>query len=717
MRAPAACALALLLLAPGSAPADGGKWTPQQVLELGEAWVREQGFTLPLDRLWDARTGDGLLANAVELPGCSGAFVSAEGLLVTNHHCVVGILQQHSTPQANLGRDGFLARQRSEEKRAKAYRIHVPRAFRDVTERVLAAVPKGASDLERFQAVEAQEKTLVAECEKTPSTRCDFAAFDDGLSFALFEREEIDDVRLVYAPPLGVGDYGGEVDNWSWPRHTGDFALLRAYGEDGQPYRPRQFFPPSTEGVREGDAVAVLGYPGRSYRSWTAAEMAERRDRYFPAVMDLYGEWVDLLQRAGATSPEVAIAVESELRSYENARKNAEGQIAGLRRGRTVERRAEAEERLTAWVRTRPEGPAALAARAGLLRLAEEKLATWERDFLLDRLTRGPWALRWPVRIARRAVEAAKPDALREPGFQERDLPKLRDELERDQSRYAPAADAALLRSWVRRALALPAGQRMGPVDALFAGLDEAERERRLEALVATSRVFDLAERRAMFEETEERLRARKDPLLDLGLALDAVRREVKAREDAASGAKLRLRPVWRRAEIAEAGKPVAFDANSTLRVTFGRVRGYSPREAVVYLPQTTLAGALAKHTGKDPFDLPARVRAAAEAGRTGRWREPGLPHVPVAFLATCDTTGGNSGSPVVDGRGRLVGVNFDRVWENVANDFGYDPAVARNVGADVRYLLWLLEEVEGATELLRELGVPPVSPGTAPAR
>ena len=188
----------------------------------------------------------------------------------------------------------------------------------------------------------------------------------------------------------------------------------------------------------------------------------------------------------------------------------------------------------------------------------------------------------------------------------------------------------------------------------------------------------------------------RKDPLVDLGFALDAERKALKDRRDAAAGAVLRLRPAWRKAVIAEAGRPVAPDANGTLRVTFGRVRGYSPREAVTMTPRTTLAGAVEKHTGEEPFDLPARVREAFASRRFGRWADPVLGQVPIGFLADCDTTGGNSGSPAIDGEGRLVGVNFDRVWENVANDFGYNPDVARNVSVDVRYLLWLLEEVEG---------------------
>jgi hypothetical protein len=670
--------------------------------------VEAQGFALPLDRLWDGEAGGGLLANAVQLPGCSGSFISAEGLLITNHHCAVGILQEHSTPQANLSLDGYVARTRAEEKKAGAFRIQVPRAFRDVTREVLAAVPAGADDLSRFKAVEAQQKALVAECERKPDTRCQFAEFDGGLFFTLTEFEEVKDVRLVYAPPLGVGNYGGETDNWSWPRHTGDFSLLRAY-KDGAPYRPRYFFPVSTEGVREGDAVAVLGYPGRSYRSWIADEMREREERWFPAVRDLNAEWIRILQEEGARSPEAAIATTDDLRGLENSGKNAEGQIAGLQRGRIVEKQRASEARVLAWAAPRPEGKTALEAHAGLAKLNEARLRTWDRDFLLDLLSRGPRGLRWPVSLARRATEGVKPDAEREPGYMERDLPRMRDQLERDQKRYSEAADRRLFRSWVKRALALPAGERIAAVDGAFAGAaDDAAQDARIAQLYGASRVFDLAARKAMFDENPEALKARRDPLLDLGFALDAERKALKDRRDEAAGATLRLRPAWRKAVIVEAGHPVAPDANSSLRVSFGRVRGYSPREAVAMAPHTTLAGAVEKHTGRDPFDLPARVREAFVAKRFGRWADPVLGQVPIGLLSDCDTTGGNSGSPTIDGEGRLVGVNFDRVWENVANDFGYNPDVARNVSVDVRYLLWNLDVVEGAGEILKELGVGP---------
>ena len=388
MRHAMSLTLSAVLLA-SSVLAGEGKWTPQQVLAQGPAWVKAQGFGLPLERLWDEKAGGGLLANAVQLPGCSGSFVSADGLLITNHHCVSGILQEHSTPQANLTRDGYLARSRSDEKKAGAYRIQVPRAFRDVTKEVLAAVPGSADDTARFFAVEAKQKALVAECERQPDTRCQFAEFDGGLFFTLTEFEEIKDVRLVYAPPLGVGNYGGEVDNWSWPRHTGDFSLLRAY-KDGQPYRPRYFFKVSTRGVREGDAVAVLGYPGRTYRAWIADEMAEREERYFPGLRDLLGEWIGIMQAEGARSPEAAIAIADDLRGFENTQKNAEGQIAGLRRGRLVEKQRAAEERVKAWAAkktrgARPRSPRATASRT-------QKRRAWRRGSATSSSTWSPEA-------------------------------------------------------------------------------------------------------------------------------------------------------------------------------------------------------------------------------------------------------------------------------------------------------------------------------------
>ncbi len=271
---------ACLVMAAAITSGEEGKWTPRQVLELDPAWLTKMGLELPVSRLWDPQRGTGLLAGAVNIGGCSAGFVSSTGLILTNHHCLFGILQEHSRPGRDLITEGFIAQTREQELPGRTTRVIVPRRFTDVTREVNSAVPPGAGDLERLKAIEAKQKALVAACEKTPGVRCNVAAFDGGLQYVLAEGLELTDVRLVYAPPRAVGEFGGEPDNFRWPRHTGDFAMARAY-RNGKPYQPEFYFPISRAGVKAGDFVMVLGYPGRTMRSLTAEEMANERDFRF----------------------------------------------------------------------------------------------------------------------------------------------------------------------------------------------------------------------------------------------------------------------------------------------------------------------------------------------------------------------------------------------------------------------------------------------------
>ena len=707
---------AALLLISASAFALDGKWTPQQVLEIDPAWLKKQGLEIPPSRLWDPKRGTGLLAGTINVGGCSGGFISPDGLFITNHHCLFGVLQEHATPQNDVITNGFLARSRSEELGSKTTKLSIARTFTDVTKDVLAAVPANASDAERYRAIERKSNELIAACEKRPATRCKVAAHDAGVQYVLIDSLELSDVRVVYAPPRAVGEYGGEVDNWMWPRHTGDFAIGRAYvsptgaaasfAKDNVPFKPEFYFPISSKGVKPGDFVMVLGYPGTTYRSLTSAEMSERRDLFFTRRADLYGEWIRILEQTTKGNDAGAIAVADTLKTLANRWKNAEGQLAGFKRWSILENQQASEAKVLGWAKTNAKDAAA--SHAELATMVAEQRRTWERDFLLAQIQPtvatpsplGPKALIFASVVARSAIERTKPDAERDSIYMERNISRQRDRLEREQKNLFPASDRAVLASFVQRALRFPADQRIAGIDRLFANAsDDASILRRIDELFAQTKIFDRDERLKMFGESEAQLRARKDPLVDLGFELDRDLRVIGARKETWEGTVSRLRPAWRRAVIAHAGKPIAPDANSTLRVSFGHVKGYEPRDGVLYEPQTTLAGVLEKHTGEEPFDVPEKVLAAAA-------RDKKSGDVPVNFLADADTTGGNSGSPTVNGRGELVGVNFDRVWENVANDFGFLPEVGRNISVDIRYLLWMLENVENAGELLRELGV-----------
>jgi hypothetical protein len=717
--------LAALLLLATSLSASDGKWTPQQVLDLDPAWLKKQGLEIPPSRLWDPKRGTGLLAGTVNVGGCSGGFISADGLFITNHHCLFGMLQEHATPQNDIITNGYLARTRAGELSSKTTPMTIPRTFTDVTKDILAAVPAKATDAERYRAIERKSIAMVVECEKKPATRCRVAAHDGGVQYVLVDMLELQDVRLVYAPARAIGEYGGEIDNWMWPRHTGDFAIGRAYvGPNGAsakyaaanvPYKPEFFFPIARNGIKPGDFIMVLGYPGTTYRALTAGEMSERRDLFFTRRADLYAEWIRILEETAKGNSEGTIAVADTVKTLANRQKNAEGQLAGFTRGSILEKQRTNDEQVLAWAAKRADMKDAVAAYADLSKMIDEQRRTWERDFLLAQVQPtalspsplGPKAIVLGEVVARAAIERPKKDEDRDPLYMERNIERQRDRLEREQKKLFTAGDKAQLASFVMRALKLPAGQRIAAIDRLFgATSDYAAINRRVDELFAQTKLFDGAERSKMWKETEAQLRERHDPLVDLGLDIDRELRELSEREETWKGTVYRLRPVWRRAVIAHAGKPVAPDANSTLRVTFGHVKGYEPRDGVWYVPQTTLSGVLEKNTGEEPFNAPAKIVEAARAGRLGRWKDGKLNDVPVNFLGDSDTTGGNSGSPTVNGRGELVGVNFDRVWENVANDFGFNPDIARNVNVDVRYLLWILDEVENASELLKELGV-----------
>lgn len=480
-----------------------------------------------------------------------------------------------------------------------------------------------------------------------------------------------------------------------------------AHARENVPYASEFFFPISRDGVRPDDFVMVLGYPGRTYRSWIAPEVDERRELYFPARVDLYGEWIGIMERLTEDSEEGRIAVAGNLKSLHNRYKNAKGQIEGLDRGRIPAKMKTLDREVLDWTAGKPEWKQAVDAYGELERMVAEARVTWTRDFLLDNLGQGARSLDLARTIARNARERRKKDLDRDPDYQERNLERLRRRLEREQKDIDLPVDKALLLSFVKRALALDVSQRIAVIDRMFGEVatDEAALRDRIDRLYAETAILDLEQRKKMFDETPDQIAKRGDPMLELAFALDDQLEILKKAAEARKGLVSRARPAWRRAVMAHAGKPIAPDANSTLRVSFAHVKGYLPRDGVVYTPQTTLSGVIAKHTGSEPFDVPAALLEGAKNDR-GEWADPSLGDVPVCFLADGDTTGGNSGSPVINGRGEMVGVNFDRVWENVANDFGYNPDIARNVSVDVRYMLWILDEVVDAKELLEEIGV-----------
>lgn len=701
----------------GSAAAGEGMWVPQQLPEIAGP-LSKAGLELPPEQLADL-TGDPMGA-VVSLGGCTASFVSPRGLVVTNHHCAYGAIQLNSTPENNLIDKGFNATDLSEELSAGPNaRIYALDSIRDVTAQVKAAIAAAPDAAGRSQALEAIEKQLVADCEAEEGFRCQFYSFSGGNTYRLFKNLEIKDVRLVHAPPNSIGSYGGDIDNWMWPRHTGDYTFYRAYvgpdgkpaayAEDNVPYEPRQWLKIASRPLETGDFVMVAGYPGRTARYALAAEFDETAQWTYPTAKAHYENLVGLVEAAGAENEDIEVKYASTVRGWHNAMKNYGGQLEGFERIDASATKHREEAAVLDWLGGQgAEGEAALAAHERLLELHEAESATRERDLVLGQLRR-TGVIGAATGLYRLAIEQAKPDAEREPGYQQRDLPGFEGSLRQMEKRYHPAMDRQLQEYWLRQYVELPESQRVESIDQWLGGDDEAAVQAALDKLART-RLGDLDQRLALLEADPADFEASDDPALQFAVAVMPTLLELEREAEARQGDALLARPAFLQAVAdykASQGGFVYPDANSSLRITFGNVQGYTKADGTRQAPFTTIDQIAAKHTGEEPFDSPQAQLDAIAAGNHGGLASEALGTVPVNFMADLDITGGNSGSPVMDARGELVGLVFDMNWESVSSNWVFDPDMTRVIALDARYMRWVMQEVFPAPQVLEELGVP----------
>lgn len=716
--------LVLLLLGfAAAARADEGMWMPSQIPTLADE-LADAGMALDPAKLAELTAGP--MGAVVSLGGCTASFVSPMGLIVTNHHCVYGSVQHNSTPERDLVRNGFLAKSPGDElPAAPGSYVYVTTAFRDVTAEILGGLDDRIADAERARAVERRQRQLVDACEKPGGVRCRVADFYEGTSFQLITQMEIRDVRLVYAPAEGIGNYGGEIDNWMWPRHTGDFGFLRAYvGADGRaadpspanvPYQPKEWLRVASRGVQPGELVWIPGYPGRTFRYWTLEEAERARTFSMPEFVLTARSLMTILELESRRGRAVALANYARIRGLANTMKKYEGQLLGMRDGKVRAQRGGREKQIAHLLELDPRLRAELGDPLAEIRaLDAAKWSTGHRDLVLDLMQRtSSVMLGQAVTLWRAAEERPKPDLDREEGYRERDRSRLLQGIVRAQRSIDLRSDRAGLRYAFARALELPDDQRIAAFDARLAssaGTTDVDRiESLLDALYAATEVGELAAREEMASQSTEELAARGDSMIDFARALAPLAAERRERDRAHEGAMLRVRPRYMKALSRLAGGRLYPDANSTLRFTYGVVAGYEPRDAVTYAPRTTLAGVVAKATGEEPFDAPPALLAAAR-NVPGPYADERLGTVPVDFLSTCDITGGNSGSPTLNGRGELVGLAFDGNWEGVVSDYLFDPASVRTIHVDAVYMRWVMDEVDRAHDLLREMGLPVVT-------
>lgn len=704
-----------MMLAP-AAQADEGMWMPSQLPGIG-GQLHAAGFQGNPADLADLTRAP--LNAVVKVGGATGAFVSDQGLVLTNHHVAFGVIQYNSNAQRDLIQDGYVAADRSQELPANPdFRLLVTTGFDKVTEQVLARA-KGKTGRGYYDAVDAASKALVAECEREAGVRCSVATMFYGRDFYLVKQLELRDLRLVYAPPRAIGNYGDEVDNFMWPRHSGDFTVLRAYvgpdgkpadyAKDNRPYTPPAHLQIAREGVNEGDYVMLAGYPGITYRHRSAAEFADQVQWRLPAAVAAMKQLQDVIEEAGAADAQAKIRYASQLQSLKNGIKRFSGELDGLKRSNAVAVRQQDETAMLAWLggqRTaktlRPQIDAAMA-------LIADGSATRERDLLLGLIQSQTQLMRSALRLQRLAHERGKPDAERESGYQQRDEELIAGQLRQVQRRYDPTVEKRLVGALLTRYQQLPEAQRPPEFDAAF-GRTPAELAATLDRVYAATKLGDEAQRLHWLKAAPAELVNSDDALLLLAAKLQPALLRIDDERKAREGDLLRLRPAYMQALIAyreQQGRAVYPDANSTLRVSYGKVTPLKARDAVSYAPLTSTTGIVEKNTGGVPFDAPKPLLDAIAKGDYAGYLDPKSGAMPVNFLSNLDTTGGNSGSPVLNAKGELVGLNFDSNWEAVSASWMFDPRYKRAIHVDMRYMRWLMDKVYPAPWLLQELGVP----------
>ncbi len=683
--------------------------------ELAGLDLSNMGIQLTAEQLFNPN-GTSLVDGVCRVNGCTGSFVSNRGLIITNHHCAYGAIQKASTPQSDLLELGFVAGSLTEEIPAPDYTVRVTEDYRDVSDQVLAVVEPGMNHLQRTRAIEKRRKELELSAEqKHTGLRAEVAEMFAGKTYVLFLYTYLKDIRLAFAPPAAIGNFGGEVDNWMWPRHTGDFSFMRAYtAPDGSsatfapeniPYQPKRYIQVAPQGVQEHDTVFLLGYPGRTARHKTSAFLRSEYDVRLPAVVDLYQWQMEVMTEAGRLDRAVEIKHASRMRSVSNVEKRSRGQLKGMRQASSIAHRQAAEAELQTFIGADPQRSARYGMVLEELAAAHDAIAvTLPFEMHLDQLRFAVQSLGTGFFLVDAAHERQKADLDRESAYMDRNWEQSVQQLRTGLGDYHGPTDTVLLTGLLTRLSHLNAAREEPALKELLDA--PAALARRCQELIAGTRLGEPTFIEDCLGKSPEELALAPDPLLQLVIKLYPTYLRLREADKERDGQLSRLYAELIDVKQLFLKRNFIPDANSTLRFTSGTIRAYSPEDAIIKTPIASLSGVIEKTTGVEPFITPSIVIEKYHAQQFGPFRNEQLGDVPVAILYDTDTTGGNSGSPVLNARGELVGVNFDRCFEATINDFAWDQRTSRSIGVDIRYVLWITGIVYGAETLLDEMGV-----------
>lgn len=734
-------------------PPTGGMWLPEQI-PLMEGHLRALGLEIDPSELADPTSST--LEAIVSLGGCSASFVSKSGLIITNHHCVEAYLsymteqdkaalQRMNETRASQGlppieadidymRDGYDARKGGERFTGPESRAFITFEQTNVTERMTEGLADITDPLQRFEELERRQKQILKEAETDPSVRAEVKSFFRGETFMLIRKRKLKDLRMVYAPPKAVGYFGGDERNWEFPRHVGDFAFLRVYtGPDGEtadhapeniPYKPKNIIPVSHggEGLVPEDLIFVAGYPGRTNRATTFAEARDTVGRSMPFTIDYLAKIRAVFRELESRNEVLATKVQPPLFGIENYLKNNREALQILDSIDYLGRKEGFEEALRVWVqadRIRAEKYAPVIAEMNRIQTKYEE--NWQKRAFTSRLFSGYFngILSSAMTLVRVAKEKQKSDQDRLPGYQERDYENLQDELRQMQTTYDRAIAVEVTTHFLKRLIEAE-GTNPAFLDGWLGNTrTEAGIREKIETVLDSTKLEDVETRVGLFDSaTYADLKTSDDQLIQLAMLAEPDLLAAEQHSKAKSGEALVISPLYiemLRQFQESRGQVMAPDANSTLRITFGQVGGYTKQdgESVKFVPAFTNLRQLIDdehQPAKRDFEVPARWISAYERAKKrgyGPYGDAFYGDLPLNFLANVDTTGGNSGSAALNARGELIGLLFDGNTDSLYGDYVFDAGV-RSILLDVRYTLWVLDEVEGNGELLREMGIEP---------
>ena len=703
----AATALVLVLVGSSYTPEEG--MFPLNYLNITQ--LKNAGMQLDAEDIFNP--GQVSLTDAlVNVGGCTGSFISEEGLIITNHHCVYGNVARLSSTDNNYLENGFVAREKSQELPI-SMPCKITQSYEDVSERILEGTSETNTPSERVMRIGQNIQRLTNEEKlKYPDLSIEISEMFIGKSYTLFRYIYLKDVRLVMAPPVTVGQFGGDTDNWEWPRHNGDFSLVRAYvGKDGKsaayskdnvPYVPKKILKINPKGTQENDFVFIMGYPGRTFRHESGSYLKFQQEVQLPQIQSFYKTYIDWMKELSEGNTAKRLKFAGTIQGMENTEKNFRGKIQGLRRTDVVQARQLQDEAIkTVYKKGTAQGAQAskiVNRIQEIWNVRNEYGAAYYYGHVFTRQSKA-------FQMAELSLQTA--NLLKASPKKEKDSILM--DFQNKTKRLYPFVDEELERRAFKEVangiLRYRANNKKlnanGKIATAFC-MDAIKES-------GKSLYFNNAKMLALLEKNPNKLLniLNKENTTKVLLELE--------------GSRAMVYTIWRETELELSTLMPQYigyredylqsqfipDANSTLRLTYGYIKGYKPNDGEVHAPFTTLEGVFAKANTKEDYRLPEDVQdKLSQNNIPSIFKDPKTGKVVVGILYNLDTTGGNSGSPVLNARGELIGINFDRSFTATINDYAWNQDYSRSIGCDIRYVLYVLKYVSGADKIIDELGV-----------